>query len=440
MASSAPGASGFSAGLVVRASALAALAYVALQMGLAHLYATSLVVAGGAALVLIDLWRAVTRADRLLARLADGVTMGDLDRTGRGAAGFRRFADAIDRAAEALRSERATQQRRLEWLSALLDCSPAALIVIEGGGRVVLANRAARSLAGEDAVRLTDIAALGAEAAGRLAALAPGGREIIRLADGRLALASALGFAAPGAEPQRLVSLQDVASQLDAVELKAWQDLVRVLAHEMLNSLTPIVSLSESIQRRGTSDAEMADAIEVVARRSRGLMTFVDGYRRVAEIPAPRLAPIGLCAFLDELSRLLGPVLQSTNVTLRTNVEPPDLAAMADADLLEQALINLVKNGVDAVAGVSEPAVSIACRRNDDRVEIIVRDNGSGFATDVADRLFVPFFTTKPGGSGIGLSIARQIALAHHGRLDAAQAAPQGASFTLTLPASTPLL
>jgi two-component system, NtrC family, nitrogen regulation sensor histidine kinase NtrY len=433
MASSTSGATLFSAGLVVRALAFAALAYVALQSALAHLYATAVVLAGLAALVILDLWRAVTRADRLLARLAEGVTMGDLDRTGRGAAGFRQFALAIDDAAETLRNQRAAQQRRLDWLSGLVDSVPAALMVVEKSGRVVLANRAARNLAGEDAARLADIGALGSETAARLAALETGGREIVRLADGRLALASAIGFTAPGVEPQRLVSLQDVAGQLDAVELKAWQDLVRVLAHEMLNSLTPIVSLAESIQQRETVDTELAEAFDVIARRSQGLMTFVDGYRRVAEIPAPNVAPIDILVFFERLSRLLGPLFASRQVSFSTRVSPRSLAVRADADLLEQALINLIKNAVDAVDGAAAPAISVDCRGFDDRVEIGVQDNGAGFSAEDAERLFVPFFTTKPGGSGIGLSVARQIALAHHGRLDATRT-PVGAAFTLSLP------
>lgn len=431
------GASGLSFGLVVRALAFSALAYVTVLASLAGLYATALVLAALAALTVFDLWRAVTRADRMLARFADGVTMGDLDRMGRGAAGFRRFAFALDRAAETLRNERASRQTRLEWLLSLVDCVPAALMVVEPAGRGVLANLAARNLAGEDVGRLADIAALGPETARRLAALAPGGREIVRLADGRLVLASALGFAAPGAELQRLVSLQDVAGQLDVVELKAWQDLVRVLAHEMLNSLTPIVSLSESIQSRPSTDAELSGAIEVIARRSRGLMNFVDGYRKVAEIPAPELESVGLGPFLRNLSRLMAPVADAAGVPIEIVVMPPDLIARADPDLLEQALINLIKNALDACAGADAPAISIVCREHDDQVELAVRDNGPGIPAEHRDKVFVPFFTTKAAGSGIGLSVARQIALAHHGRLDVGGAGARGAVFTLRLPATS---
>jgi signal transduction histidine kinase len=109
---------------------------------------------------------------------------------------------------------------------------------------------------------------------------------------------------------------------------------------------------------------------------------------------------------------------------------------IADGELLEQAIINLLKNAIDAVAAVATPGISLSCRLRDVGVEISVADNGPGLAPDIKDKLFVPFFTTKPGGSGIGLSIARQIALAHHGQLEAHQIQPSGAAFTLVLPAT----
>jgi len=434
MVSSPPGATRFSVGLVARAAAIAVLTYFALQLAVGgRLYATALVVASFAALLFLSLWRAITRADRMLARFVDGVIMGDLERsTATASAGFSRFAQAIELAADKLRRERGERQQRIELLLALLDGVPAALLVLEGSGRVTLANRAARALAREEVSRLDDIGAL-AGAARRLELLAPGGREIVRLADGRVALASCLGFSTPGAEAQRLICLQDVA-QLDAVEIKAWQDLVRVLAHEMLNSLTPIVSLAESLQHGRRRKAEVAEAIEVIGRRSSGLMSFVDRYRKVAEAPRPNVRPIAVGSFMDGLDRLLGPMLAGAGLTYERRIEPATLVIHADQDLLEQAMINLIKNAVDAVSGVASPVILVACRNADDRVEIIVRDNGPGLPAEEIERVFVPFFTTKAGGSGIGLSVARQIALAHHGRLDAGPAPGGGAEFRLTLP------
>jgi signal transduction histidine kinase len=315
---------------------------------------------------------------------------------------------------------------------------PAALLIVDAAGRVELANAAARRLAGEDMVRLDQMAAVGPDAAARILAIAPGGREIVRLADGRQMLGSVLRFQQPDAAPERLIALQDVAVALDAVQVQAWQDLVRVLAHEMLNSLTPISALAESLQARGGLDADTAASIEVIARRSLGLMDFVDRYRKVAEMPAPSRQSIDVGAFIADLERLLRPAMAAAGVAFECAAVPPGLTVEADRQLLEQAAINLVKNAREAVAGQADAKVTLACRAVDERVEIAVIDNGPGLSAEVLDRLFVPFFTTKPGGSGIGLSLARQIALAHHGQLEAGPASPRGAVFTLVLPAIKP--
>jgi len=430
-----PVASLFSFGLVARASAIGALAFGVIQLlAIRHLYASGLVLFGLAALVALDLSRAVLRADRVLGRFVDGLAVGEFDRVGRGAAGFPTLAQAIDQAAAGLQADRALLQRRIDYLQTLADSVPASLMVIEGDGSIILANRAAQRLAGAEVSRLVDITAIGPAAVERLMALAPGGREIVRLEDSRQMLATAVQFLAPGAKPQRLVSLQDIAVELDAVELKAWQDLVRVLAHEMLNSLTPILSLAESLQRRLGQPTEVAAAVEVIARRSLGLMNFVDRYRKVAEIPSPVLKAVALAPFVASLNQLMNPMFEAANIGYRSQVEPPDLVVGVDSELLEQAVINLLKNAIDAVAGVTAPSILLSCRLEGDGVEIAVADNGPGIPNEIKDKLFVPFFTTKPGGSGIGLSVARQIALAHHGQLEVRSVQPSGTAFTLVLP------
>jgi two-component system, NtrC family, nitrogen regulation sensor histidine kinase NtrY len=434
MASKPAGAALFSLGLAVRGFLVAALGASAIAVGAAfHFYATALVIAAAAGLVFVSLVQAVGRGDRMLARFATSAAAGDFDRAGRDAGGFRGLAAAIDRAAAGLQARRAQTQARLDFLDAIADSVSAALIVIESDGSARLANRAARELARDSIARLADIALLQPKAAARIGALKPGGREIIQLTDGREMLASAVQFRVGGDDPSRLVALMPMG-ELDAVELRAWRNLVRVLAHEMMNSLTPIASLAESLAVHADEPETIAAAVEVIGRRSHGLMNFVDHYRQVAEMPRPELTMVAVAELAASVERLLEPSRRAASVEFQVVVDPPELVVTADAALLEQALINLLKNATEAVANRDGARIRLSCRVADASVEIAVADNGPGLTPAARESLFVPFFTTKAGGSGIGLSIARQIALAHDGQLDAAANPDGGATFTLRIP------
>jgi two-component system, NtrC family, nitrogen regulation sensor histidine kinase NtrY len=288
---------------------------------------------------------------------------------------------------------------------------------------------------------LSAILALGPEAAQRLQALPAGAREVLRLADQRAVLATVSGFTAGGAA-RRLIAIQSIASDLDAVELKAWQDLVRVLAHEMMNSLTPICSLSESIAARlgephspGT-EAEIIESAQVIARRGQGLMTFVERYRRLTDTPVIEKARLPAAEFIRRLDRLAEAMIGADAIAWSSAAHPSWLVLNADPDLLEQAAINLIKNAVDAVRGRPNARVRLTLTMEDDeQIVLSVADNGPGLPLDDPEGVFVPFFTTKAGGSGIGLTLARQIALSHGGRLEHQAASPNGAVFQITLPA-----
>jgi len=440
----------YSLGIALRAALLGAGAFAILQLLVTQrLYATALVVAAVAAVLVFELRRHVTRGDRMLAQFVSGLAAGDFERPSRDTTatrGFRALAEAIDRAATGLSSSRTSLQRQVESQQALLDTSSVAMLIVEPGGSVTLANRAARQLVGIPVARLEQLPMLGAAAA-ELRELAPGRRTVIRLANGQRMLASAAQFVA-GAMDQRVLSLQNIGSELDEAELQAWHDLVRILAHEMMNSLTPIASLAESVRplvaelrsEAGPSSdrhvADVAGAIDTIARRSAGLMSFVERYRKMAERTQPVLRAVRVAGLVQKVEQLMSAVLAGKGIAFASSVEPPGLEVRADAAMIEQALLNLLHNCVDALARTSEARIEVRCRMETDGVTIAVLDNGPGIAADAIERIFVPFFTTKAGGSGIGLSLARQIAHSHGGRLDAAANVPKGAAFTLFLPAA----
>ncbi len=424
----------FAAGATMRAAIIGVLVFAALALiGWRHYYASAAVLLAFAALIAMDLVRFTAAADRTLAQFVDGLFAEGYDRPGR-RVGAGKLGLAIDRALDGLSHVRADRQRRLDYLGALIDTVSASVLVVGASDRIEFANRAAQQRLGE-AADLRGLPALGPDAAQRLADAPLGSRLMLTLADGQRALASVGAFASAEG-PRRLIALQGLASDLDAVEEEAWRDLTRILAHEMLNSLTPICSLAESLAALDpvSERAAIGDAVEVIGRRSAGLMRFVERYRRLADLPAPEKVEVPANTLVAGLETLTRGMAAERGVALECTVEPADLTLVADPELIEQAVLNLLKNALEAVAGALDGRVRLICGVENGQASITVVDNGPGLTPAQAEAVFAPFFTTKPGGSGIGLSLARQIALAHGGRLEHVAPPRRGAAFRLVLP------
>jgi two-component system nitrogen regulation sensor histidine kinase NtrY len=415
----------FQFAVLARALLLAGLIVILLRlMSATQFYATELVVLLVGLLVVADLLRVVAHAERSTQRFLESLSAGALEAPVSGQSSSGQLLQAFERARQHLQEERRTQRQSADYLQTLLDTVPAALMVVATDGAV-------------PAPRLEQLATLGPGAAHLLRVLMPGAQQIVRLPDGRQLLASASQFTVPEGAAQRLLCLQRLAGDLDAVEHKAWDDMARVLAHEIMNSLTPIASLSESLDallRAGGRNDEVAAALEAIRRRSLGLMRFVERYRKVAELPEPVLQPLSLKSALQGVERLLAPALEQGHVGYASTVLPPDLIVQGDADLLEQALINLLRNAAEAVRGQPGARIEVVCGLETGLCFIDVADNGPGLSAAAREQIFVPFFTTKAGGSGIGLSLARRIALYHGGQVSV-RSTPQGSVFRLSLPA-----
>jgi signal transduction histidine kinase len=382
----------------------AAFALALLSLASMERYATALLAAAGLALTLFDLWR---------------------------------MARYIRPAAADQRAPAATE-RRLDEALALLDAVTVALFLVGEDRKVRFANRAARTLAGFDVGRLDDIPGLDAAAAAAILALPPGGRQLVTLADGRSLLVWVGGLAMQGHGAQSLVSMQAVAGELDAVQVGAWHMMTRVLAHEMMNSLTPIASLSESVARLTGgpgADPRVSGAAATISRRSEHLIAFVERYRAIVDLPAPRAERVDLAGFLASIDALVGAGLRGRGIDFAVVPGAGPSTVAADTALLEQAVLNLVKNAADAAADRAGASIRLASGAAPGFATLSVTDNGPGIDEDKLEEVFVPFYTTKPGGGGIGLTLARQIALAHGGALTVRRLAPCGTAFELRLPA-----
>lgn len=243
-------------------------------------------------------------------------------------------------------------------------------------------------------------------------------------------------------ENLRIISVHDISNELDAKELESWQKLIRVLSHEIMNSITPITSLSETLLNYFIPPEKPLDkktvantvkGLEVINERGTGLIRFVESYRKLTRLSKPVLKHVNLRNLIEHLLLLLENEADFQRIQFNVETETPDIGIKADEAQLSQVLINLIKNAMYAVKDITEPRISVRAHYSQNgRCEIQVIDNGPGIPPEIMEQIFIPFFTTKENGSGIGLSLSRQIMKNHGGSIEAVSS-PGSTVFTLTI-------
>ena len=246
---------------------------------------------------------------------------------------------------------------------------------------------------------------------------------------------------------ERLISLQDIQSELDATQAQAWEELVRVLTHEIMNSITPVTSLAKTavevvedvISKERTGEPlgedleDLRDAVMTVARRSDSLTQFVDSYRQISRMAPPEKKRVRMADLFDAIEKLAHAEWPDSRVDFSLQVVPRELDVYADRDLLEPVLLNLIRNAWQSTVNIDSPRIELKGRLNRrNNVVIEVIDNGPGVPDSIATKIFVPFFTTKESGSGVGLALARQVMIAHGGFIRVSRNDSGGATFSLT--------
>lgn len=235
----------------------------------------------------------------------------------------------------------------------------------------------------------------------------------------------------------RIVVYQNISEAIDETETRAWHKLLRVLTHEIMNSIAPISSLAETLHARleqGYGEEDIADlrlGIYTIKRRSEGLLQFAKSYRMINKVDQPNFVDIQLKVLFESIYQLLEPTLLQKNIDLDIILKDTRLVLRADINLVEQALINLLLNAMEAVKDCTEPYISIAGLKRDDHVVIKIQDNGRGMSPDIQEQIFTPFFTTKKSGSGVGLTLSKQIMLLHKGNLFVESEEGKGSTFSL---------
>ncbi|MFM7859107.1 MAG: sensor histidine kinase, partial [Flammeovirgaceae bacterium] len=322
------------------------------------------------------------------------------------------------------------------------------ILTFKKDGAIQIMNNAAKRLLRMDrAEHISELRQVSETLVDAFLKLKTGGRELIRLKAGDETVQLSV-FAIEltlRSEEVKLISMSNIQSELEEKEMEAWQNLVRVLTHEIMNSVTPISSLAgiveEELAKKMNADQvviqkdeaeDMHLSIQTISKRSEGLIKFVREFRSLTHIPKPKLMQVAVKPLLDELALLHRKELSDNGITISVFAEPETMTVMADKMLIEQVLINLIKNAIQAFGEKSDRKIVLAAHQNEtSNVIISVKDNGTGIEPEALEKIFIPFFSTKKTGSGIGLSLSRQIMRQHEGNIFVKSMLGEGTEFIL---------
>lgn len=351
---------------------------------------------------------------------------------------------------EAFKTNRAEKEEHFNYLLTVVQHVSIGIIVFRRDGKVDVFNNAIKKMLRLNHLRsIQELGAVKDDLPEMLLRMQAGDKLLVKvfLQDELIQLSiNATEFRMRG-ETYVLVSLQNIHPELEDKEIESWQRLIRVLTHEIMNSITPISSLTATIQEMitdpetGESRLQQLDnediesitaAVETIGSRSRGLLNFVEVYRNLTRIPKPNFRYFPVKELFVRATELLKPKLELHHIQCKWQVFPDDLMVLADPDLVDQVIINLMLNAIDAVKTRQNPQISIVASQNvNNRITIDIADNGHGIKPDLMDKIFMPFFTSKKEGSGIGLSLSRQIMQMHKGAISVKSKPEEGTIFTL---------
>lgn len=346
------------------------------------------------------------------------------------------------------REIRADKEANYHYFRTIVQHVGIGLITFNKQGDVQIINSAAKKLIGIESLNsIFELSNVSPKLVESLVKLKTGGSALVEILNegSKTQLSIYVIELILRGEEFKLVSVQNIQSELEEKEMDAWQNLIRVLTHEIMNSVTPLSSLANTVEVNLVDNIEddvpiekeeLEDiylAVQTIKRRSEGLIHFVSDFRNLTKIPEPKLLDVEIRKVLEHINTLLKHEMKSKGIDLIINISPLDLVFKIDKELIDQVLINLLQNAMHALEERDDEKVILinAFVNEYGRPSLIIRDNGSGIDEEALNKIFIPFFTTKKQGSGIGLSLTKQIMRKHGGAITVKSVMNEGTEFTL---------
>ena len=394
-------------------------------------------------IIAYNLYRYTSTINKKLSRIFDSIQYQDFAITFRAdnAKGdsFEELNNSLNAVVKSFNQVRAEREATLHFIQAIIQQINVGILSYNTDGKIELVNQAANKLL--SIYKLSHISSIKnqhPEIYHLMTNLPSGESKLLKVNNSELSLSVKEIILRD--RKIRLIALHNIRTELQARELEAWQNLTKVLRHEIMNTVTPIVSLSETMkdiieidlqtvidpqQKSGVED--LKNAIHTVINRSKGIMNFVNAYREFTNIPVPNLSEVLVSTLFQNVQALYE---TRHSQSIRFDIIQ-DFTILADPDQIEQVLINIVKNAIEATEKTQNPMISIKAFMDHQAKTIEVCDNGEGVTPEDSEKIFVPFFTSKPSGTGIGLSLSRQIMQMHGGTLEYLPNKPEGSKFVL---------
>ena len=348
---------------------------------------------------------------------------------------IRELYDGLNKINEQIKQLKIENQQREQYFQTILENVGTGIITCNSNGFVLHANSAVRRMLGLDVLNhINQLDRISRTLFQAVQQIKPFEQKLVSVTSERGTIELSLKATSFKMQTDELLllSVQDIRNELDEKELDSWMKLIRVLMHEIMNSIAPITSLSESLSKLFTVDGKLvlreqidektisttARGLGVIGEQGNGLIQFVESYRKLTRVPKPDQKIFKVEELVNRMKVLYSSLENSDRVKLAVVVNPPELELFADENLISQVLLNLLKNALEALNGRTDGLIRIMVKvGKNNRPEITVADNGSGIPDEIMEQVFVPFFTTRENGSGIGLSLSRQIMRVHGGSL-----------------------